>query len=212
MALTTHLPMSPLHARWLSTIVLATCAMVTCGCARQDPSNGSTTTAPQSVTETAKEVVAAMKSRDGPRLAEFVHPERGVRFSPYAFVDVSSDRVLSREQVRRLWEDDSVYSWGRADGSGDPLLLTPAAYFERFVMDRDFAAATSVTVDDYPERGTTTSNAAEVYPDATSVEFFLEPSAGQGDPAFEWRALRLMFENADGSWRLVAVIHDEWTT
>jgi len=187
--------------------------MLTTGCAKQDSSSGSITTdTPQSVIETAKEVVAAMKSKDGPRLAEFVHPGRGVRFSPYAFVDVDSDRVLSRADVRRLWADDRVYSWGHADGTGDPLMLTPAGYFERFVMDRDFTTATSVSVNEYPVRGTTNSNAAAVYPNGTSVEFLLEPSGGQGDPAFDWRALRLMFENEDGSWRLVAVIHDEWTT
>jgi hypothetical protein len=152
-----------------------------------------------------------MKSKDGPRLAEFVHPERGVRFSPYAFVDVDNDRVLSRADVRRLWEDDSVYSWGHADGTGDPILLTPAQYVERFVMDRDFTAATSVSVNEHPDRGTTSSNAAAVYPNGTSVEFLLEHTEGQGDPAFDWRALRLMFENEDASWQLVAVIHDEWT-
>lgn len=205
--------MTPRHARWLTAVALAAWAMVTGGCAKQDPSSGSIATdTPQSVIETAKEVVAAMKAKDGPRLAEFVHPERGVRFSPYAFVDVGSDRVLTRDDVRRLWEDANVYSWGHADGTGEPILLTPARYFERFVMDRDFTSATSVTVDDYPVRGTTNGNAAAVYPNGTSVEFFLEPIAGQGDPAFDWRALRLVFESHEGSWRLVAVIHDEWTT
>jgi hypothetical protein len=204
--------MSPLHARWLTAIVLATCTMLTTGCAKQDSSRGLLPVdTPPSVIETAKEVVAAMKSKDGPRLAEFVHPERGVRFSPYAFVDVDNDRVLSRADVRRLWEDDSVYSWGHADGTGDPILLTPAQYVERFVMDRDFTAATSVSVNEHPVRGTTSSNAAAVYPNGTSVEFLLEHTEGQGDPAFDWRALRLMFENEDASWQLVAVIHDEWT-
>ena len=204
---------SPLRAHWLTVIVLAACAVVTGGCARQDSSSGSFATGtPQSVIETAKEVIATMKGKDGPRLAEFVHPERGVRFSPYAFVNVGGDRVLSRADVRTIWEDDGVYSWGHADGTGEPILLTSARYFERFVMDRDFTAATSVTVDDYPERGTTNSNAADVYPNGTSVEFFLAPVGGQGDPAFDWRALRLVFESHDGSWRLVAVIHDEWTT
>jgi hypothetical protein len=33
-------------------------------------------------------------------------------------------------------------------------MLTPTQYFERFVMDRDFTAATSVTVNDYPVQAT----------------------------------------------------------
>ena len=79
-------------------------------------------------------------------------------------------------------------------------------------MDRDFTAARSVSVDEYPVRGTTNSNAAVVYPDGTSVEFLLEPPDVPGDPAFDWRALRLVFEREQGEWRLIAVIHDEWTT
>jgi hypothetical protein len=202
-----------LHVARLTAIALAACISVAGGCTARDAAHVSDDTdAPQDVVETAKQVVAAMKARNGAGLAEFVHRGRGVRFSPYAFVDVSSDRVLSHSDVRRLWEDGSVYSWGHADGTGDPIMLTPAGYVERFVMDRDFTAATSVTVNDYQVRGTTTSNAAAVYPNGTSVEFFLEPLEGPGDPAFEWRALRLVFENQAGSWQLIAVIHDEWTT
>ena len=204
--------MRRLHAARLTVIALAACIIVAGGCTKRDAANiAADTDEPQDVVETAKQVVAAMKAKDGAGLAEFVHRERGVRFSPYAFVDVGSDRVLSRADVRRLWEDDRVYSWGHAEGTGDPLMLTPAGYFERFVMDRDLTAATSVTVNEYQTRGTTNSNAAAVYPSDTSVEFFLEPFEGQGDPAFDWRALRLVFENQNGSWQLIAVIHDEWT-
>lgn len=202
-----------LHAARLAVMVLAACAMMAGACTKRDAANvASDSDEPQDIVETARQVVAAMKAKDGARLAEFVHPEHGVRFSPYTFVDVGGDRVLSRIAVRTLWQDANVYSWGHADGTGEPIRLTPAQYFERFVMDRDFTAATSVTVNDYPVRGTTNSNAAAVYPDGTSVEFFLEPIGGQGDPAFDWSALRLMFESHGGSWRLVALIHDEWTT
>ena len=204
--------MHRLHVARLTAIALAACIIVAGGCTERDAASvAADTEKPQDVVETAKQVVAAMKAKDGAGLAEFVHRERGVRFSPCAFVDVGSDRVLSRADVRRLWEDHSVYSWGHAEGTGDPIMLTPAGYFERFVMDRDFTAAASVTVNDYQTRGTTHSNAAAVYTNGTSVEFFLEPSEGHGDPAFDWRALRLVLENQDGSWQLIAVIHDEWT-
>ena len=96
--LTAHVRSSAPRARWLAAIVLATCAMVTSGCAKPDASSRSPEPGTsQSVTETANEVVAAMKAKDGPRLAGFVHPERGVRFSPYAFVDV---RQRSRHVTR----------------------------------------------------------------------------------------------------------------
>ncbi len=42
----------------------------------------------------ANEVVEAFARRDGERLAGRAHPHKGVRFSPYAYVDVEQDRCL----------------------------------------------------------------------------------------------------------------------
>ena len=33
-----------------------------------------------------------------------------------------------------------------------------------------------------------------------------------GAAAFDWSALRLVFEQVDGRWLLVGVVHDQWTT
>lgn len=198
---------------WITAIALAACAVLTGACSRQEVSGESVAPSErEQVIETARQVLAAMQVEDGAGLAEFVHPEKGVRLSPYAYVDPANDRVLSRAEVRGIWEDASIYSWGHADGTGEPIRLTPAQYFERFVLDRDFTRANSITVDEHRTRGNTNSNAADVYPDGTSVEYFIEPAPGAGDPAFDWRALRLMFEKEGGSWMLVGVIHDQWTT
>ncbi len=163
------------------------------------------------IVQASREVVAALRARDGARLAEWVHPAKGLRFSPYAFVDVANDRVFSREQIRRFWDDRSVYVWGHAEGSGEPIALTPVEYWERYVLDRDYLEAASISVDADRARGNTANNAAEVYPQGTRVEYYVEPRPGEGVAEFDWSALRLVFENVDSRWLLIAVIHDQWT-
>lgn len=164
------------------------------------------------VLQAARQVVEAIKAKDGEKWARLVHPEKGVRFSPYAYVDVRSDVVFSRDQVRRFWTDATNYTWGNADGTGDPINMTANQYSERYIMDRDFLTLSTIGVNNDRARGNTTNNAAAVYPDGTRVEYYIEPTPGKGTPESDWAALRLVFEQSGGSWFLVALIHDEWTT
>ena len=157
----------------------------------------------------ATRVLEAFRAKDGPRLAALAHPGLGVRFSPYAYVDVAQDRVLSRSALESLWRDELTYTWGSFDGSGDPIQMTATQYVDRFVMVRDFSADAMLSVDDHRVRGNTADNSAEAYPRGTIVEYYVEPADGQPDQ--DWAALRLVLERYEGDWKLVGVIHDEWT-
>lgn len=169
-------------------------------------------TAVEEIVLVANEVVEAFVRRDGERLAGRAHPHKGVRFSPYAYVDVEEDRVFQPAQLRHFWDDATVHVWGHADGSGEPIALTAAQYVERFVLDRDYRGAGSIGVNVDQQRGNTADNAAQAYPQGTRVEYYVEPAPGGGAAAFDWSALRLVFEQVDGRWLLVGVIHDQWTT
>lgn len=169
-------------------------------------------TAVEEIVLVANEVVEAFARRDGERLAGRAHPLKGVRFSPYAYVDVEEDRVFLPAQLRHFWDDATVHVWGHADGSGEPIALTPEQYVERFVLDRDYRAAGRVGVNADQTRGNTIDNAAQAYPQGTRVEYYVEPAPGGGAAAFDWSALRLVFEQVGGRWLLVGVIHDQWTT
>ena len=164
---------------------------------------------PASVRNTSDDVLAAFQAGDGKRLALLVHPEKGVRFSPSAYVDLDNDIAMSRLQVEAFWADSNIYVWGYAEGTGDPIELTPAAYAERYILDRDYSNPLSVKINDDHTAGTTTvNNAADVYPLATRVQYFIDPGAGTLKEGEDWTALRLVFENAQDSQFLIAVIHD----
>jgi hypothetical protein len=193
------------------TVVLVAAVSALTGCAPsiQPPPGGTIQTG--SARAAADQVLAAIKGQDGAALSAFVHPDKGVRFSPYAFVDVKSDVVLTGEQVASLWDSTKVYTWGAEDGTGDRIKLTPAKYAERYIFDRDFTAATSVSENSDKASGNTVNNAAEVYPNGTRIEYYVTGTSASGQPGNDWRALRLVFEKIGDSWFLVGVIHDEWT-
>jgi len=157
----------------------------------------------------AAEIMMAIKDEDLTTLASLVHPDIGVRFSPYTYVR-GEDLVFSAERVKDLLADQTVYSWGSFDGSGEPILFTFLEYYDRFIYDADFARPHVVGFNETIGMGNTINNIAEVYPQALTIEYHFEGF----DPQFvglDWRSLRLVLEEKEGAWYLVAVVHDEWT-
>lgn len=160
-----------------------------------------------SPTAAARAVLDALMTKDGERLAQWAHPQLGVRFSPYAFVDPQRDVVMHRPELERFWNDTTPRLWGTQDGTGDPIRLTPSQYAQRYILDRAFTSA-NIQVNRDQARGNSLNNAAANYPAGTRVEYYLPPGAN----GLDWRALRLVFQSQGSDWYLVGIIHDEWTT
>lgn len=160
----------------------------------------------------ALEVVAALKARDMATVARYAHPTLGVRFSPYATVEPKTDQVWKAEELAGWFADSKTRNWGTEDATGFPIELTPTRYFERFVFPKDFTTGAKVSVNDDQARGNSINNAAQVYPDGVRIEFYLPPTRTPDGPNIDWRALRLVFVGMTGEPKLVAVIHDQWTS
>ena len=158
----------------------------------------------------ATAVLAAIRDRDPSAVAAFVHPSKGVRLSPYAYVDASEDQVLSPVELVDSWNGGAPRRWGVEDATGEPLEMSCAGYFERFVYDADFMNAGQVSLDRTIGRGNTVNNANQFYPDASIVEYHF-PGFEPVYDGMDWRSLRLVFEEVDGTWYLVGIIHDQWT-
>jgi hypothetical protein len=170
----------------------------------------------EAVAARAAQAVMALRARDLQTLSGLVHPEKGVRFSPYTFVRAvpgphgEQDLVFSAGQIPGLWSDPTVYHWGTVEGSGDPINLTFAGYFDEFVYDVDFARPDVVGFDQAIGMSSTINNIAEVYPDGVTVEYHFEGFQEQY-AGYDWRSLRLVLEQAGSTWYLVGIVHDEWT-
>ncbi|RSL30573.1 hypothetical protein D7Z54_25410 [Salibacterium salarium] len=164
----------------------------------------------ENIMDTSETVLSMLASQDMGSLSSLVHPEKGVLFSPYVNIDKEDARVFEQEEVEQFFETDQVYEWGVYDGRGDTIEQTPSEYYEEFIFDRDFQNADEILVDDIEQRGNMSSNMKDVFPDSTVVEYHIEASGESG--GMDWASLHLVFEqDTEGSWKLVAVVHDQWT-
>jgi len=162
------------------------------------------------IEERALDVLTAIKNYDMEKLADAVHPDKGVRFSPYGYVEVDNDLVFTAEEVKNLASDSKTYLWGYYDGSGEPINLNFSDYYKRFIYDADFINAEQVGYNKALGHGNTVNNSFDVYKNSIIVEYYFSGL----DPKYEgmdWRSLRLVFEKKDDIWYLVGIIHDEWT-
>ena len=156
------------------------------------------------------EVIGILAANDLSRLSPYIHPLKGVRFSAYAYIDLKTDRLLSAHELGAVWLKGSVHNWGFEDASGEPIQLSLKEFFQRFIYDVDFAYAEQIAYDQILGRGPTANNLAEVYPDGRFVEYHFSGFDPQLE-GMDWKSLRLVFEQLDGAWYLVGIVHDQWT-
>ncbi|MEG0825288.1 MAG: hypothetical protein RSC89_05730 [Oscillospiraceae bacterium] len=155
-------------------------------------------------------VLDALKAKDYGALARLAAPE-GITFTPYSTVDLEKQLTLTPEQLRKLDSDDTKYTWGLWMGSGEPITMTPAEYFERFVFNTDYTVAGTVGVDQITASGNAMENVVTVYPDCHFVEYHF-PGLDPKKEGFDWCSLKLVFRTINEKPLLVGIIHSEWTT
>lgn len=159
---------------------------------------------------TACAVLHALKEEDYSQVASFVHPERGVTFTPYSSVDFERDLTFSAAQIQGLAQDDKVYTWGFEDGRGDPIQMTMAQYVDRYVFNTDYTQATEIGIDQIMISGNALENLTTAYPGCRFVDFCV-PSIDPANEGLDWCSLKLVFEFSDAGWLLVGIVHGEWT-
>lgn len=162
------------------------------------------------VEEVALVIVNLLNDYDLIALSELVHPDHGVRFSPYSFVEPDLHVVFQQSQLSALAQDTTIYQWGYYDGIGEPIELTFAEYYHRFIYDQDYINAESIHINERYGQGNSLDNSAEIYPNGTVVEFHFSGFEAQYE-GMDWRSLRLVLEQDNNQWYLIAIIHDEWT-
>ena len=163
-----------------------------------------------SLLQAAAGVTDALQAKDYETLSSYIHPTRGVIFTPYSTVNVQQDRRLTAEQIKTLAQDTTTYIWGYEDGRGDPIQMTITEYFARFVFDADYTQAPKVAVDQIITSGNALENITEAYPDCHFVDFCY-PSRDPASDGLDWCSLKLVFVGEGTAWYLVGVVHGEWT-
>lgn len=214
--------------QFITGLVLSVLILVLAGCIKlvpvQTPEPGqpqaenqppaAETAVPEPVEVSAKSLAAKilplLQNKDFLALADTIHPEKGVRFSPYGYVDVEKDLVFTREEVAAFGSNQQVYNWGIYAGSGEDITLSVAEYWERFVSSQPPAQEWEVLLDPARIAGNTIDNFSEAYPDGVFVDYLQPGTETYG--YMDWQNLRLGFQKSgDGNLHLIAIIHDEAT-
>lgn len=157
-------------------------------------------------------VLTALKNKNYPAFANYIHPAEGIRFSPYAFVDTITHIKFSKSsfnaQVNKA--DSEMKVWGLFDGTGDPIKMTLNNYMNRFVYDADFIKPEKISVNKFISSGNSLNNLSDVYKGCD----FTESHFSGFDPKYsgmDWKTLRLVFKERNKRFYLVGIVHDEWT-
>lgn len=170
--------------------------------------------AQQIVGEQSRAVVRALQRNDTKTLARFVHPTRGVRFSPYVAVEPKNDRVFRASQIRYLAQHPRVWHWGTYDGSGDEINLTWNEFRQILVPHAYLPLSAGGAREDFnrlSQNGNVPNNLLDFYPHAIFTRYYW---AGQNPDygGLDWRALFFAWRPIGKNWYLVGVANDQWTT
>lgn len=155
-----------------------------------------------------EEIIQALKDKDYKKFSDFIHPDKGVRFSMYAFVNPKEDKTFSKTEFMKYQPTKTLFTWGTLDGSGDLYKATIDNYLTKWVYSKDFATG-QVALNEFLGKGNSLNNLKAMYPKADFTENYIKGSEANAE--MDWKSLRLVFEELLGKYYLVAVVNDQWT-
>jgi len=158
------------------------------------------------------QVLTALKNKDYDSLALLIHPDEGVRFSPYGFIDTLHDRIIHTEFVVAQGEHtkQAKILWGTKDPTDDPINLTIDKYIDEFVYDVDFLHPEKLKINEFLGGGNTQNNLLTVYDGCDFTESYFSGFDKKFD-GMDWRSLRLVFKQKGEKYFLIGIVHDSWS-
>jgi hypothetical protein len=165
----------------------------------------------QVITRRANEALSLLVKHDYQKLEPYIHPQKGLRFSPYAHVDLKNDIVISGQQLARAASEPRKYQWGYYDGSGEPMKFTINDYFSKHLIRKDFYRnATKIGYNEVIGTGNSINNRNKIYPNTLQVEYYMDGSEKYG--GMDWQSICLVFELYENQYYLVGIINNQWTS
>lgn len=162
------------------------------------------------ISDLTQTILDQIKNKDYASLIQYIKPDLGLRFSPYGYVNTSTDIVLKPNQFRSMINDSTKLVWGHYDGSGDDINLNFKEYFEKFVYNADFLNAEKLSINQSAAKGNSLNNIMKVYPNAEYTESYFS-GFEKKYAGMDWQALRLIFTKEGDKYYLIGIVHDQWT-
>lgn len=162
----------------------------------------------QLLTDANKEIIAALKAGDTKKLATYIHPDRGITFTMYGFIDPVTAKHFNRKEFIRYGGTPVKFTWGPLDGTGESYVRSIGDFLRQWVFAQDFSQ-TKLYINRFRGSGNSINNLQKIYPEADFTENYFEGTEEYSN--MDWQALRLVFEQYQGKYYLIAVVTDRWT-
>jgi len=153
----------------------------------------------------ARKIYKSIKEKNYTSIAQYIHPDAGLRFSPYCFVQSSLNFVYKKDKYLKELEQNSKLYWGEEDASGDSIVMTMKDYFANHVTGSylDPLEPYELTA------GTTMSdNTEEIFTGCSSVNF-VYPGSKEHD-GMDWKSLTMFFKKYENNYYLVGLVNNAW--
>ncbi|MDZ4757017.1 MAG: hypothetical protein SGJ10_02605 [Bacteroidota bacterium] len=157
-----------------------------------------------------KQILTILKSKNYKMLSYFIHPTIGLRFSPYAHIDTTSDITFTTNNFLDKTIQQNKFNWGSYDGSGDKILLTIENYFKQFVYSADFLNADKTSLNKIIGVGNSSNNLETIYKNCNFTESYFAGFDKKLD-GMDWCCLRLVYKKYNSKNYLIGIVHDQWT-
>ncbi len=157
----------------------------------------------------SREILSLMDSGFFDEISNFVHPIKWVRFSPYTYIDLDHSMVLYPDDFQGDLNSGTLL-WGYTDWAGFELIETKYDYFKKWVYSTGFLYADQIFINQKISRWNNLNNIDEVFSGAQSIEYYFDWFDSQYE-WIDWQSLTLVFEEYNGYYYLVWVIHGSWT-
>lgn len=159
-----------------------------------------------------KQVLTALATKNYKQFATFIHPQKGVRFSFYGYIDSATDRSFLPAQFEEFTsgaKKSQKLIWG-TEMEGDKVYLTWADYCKGYVYDKEYLHADTVAYNKIVQSTIDPALMQTIYPSKPFVDNHF-PGFEEKYGGMDWKSLRLVFDTYNGDYRLIGVINDEWT-
>jgi len=157
-----------------------------------------------------KQILTMLKNKKYKMLSEFIHPTLGLRFSPYAYIDTTTNLKFTAVNFFEKSKLQTILKWGNYDGSGDEILLTIEKYLEKFVYSADFLNADKTSLNKMIGTGNSLNNLETIYKNCNYTESYFAGFDEKYD-GMDWCCLRLVYKKYQSKNYLIAIVHDQWT-
>lgn len=157
---------------------------------------------------TANDILADLKAKDFASIASYVSSQEGLVFCPYSGGCLDGQGLkFAKADLPGFMQNSRDYEWGFQDGSGFPIVLTPAEYYNEYLMDAPYERKERYGRTEQPM---THEQIKQRFPEATIVEFYYPGT--QQNSFMDWQNLNMVFEkDQNGNWILVAFVNNRWT-